>query len=102
MILTPNIKGEAFLMMAREINRANPTARISRSDFNRLKPDPIQYAVGCVEWQAEQDALAAAALAAAQPPPSPPAATDVEPPSTEGPTRRMPTFFVSARSKDRI
>jgi hypothetical protein len=109
LIPTPVMKGEAFLQIACEINRR--AAEVPEPPAPRpTPPDPFPlvpkvWAVGCVEWQAEQDAFAAAAMAAA--PPSPPAvapiaATDGGSSSAEEPARRMPTFFVSTRLQDRI
>lgn len=107
MILTPVMKGEAWLAIAREINRR--AAEIPEPPPPRpTPPDPFplvakQWAVGCMEWQAEQDALAAAARAGVPPLPAEasvaPALLDDDPPTQDDPARRMPSIFASARAR---
>jgi hypothetical protein len=98
LILTPNIKGAAFLEMARE--RIRLAAAVPESPAPKPTPpdpDPLvpkQWAIGCMEWQAEQDALAAAAAAAL-----PPAESTVadDGPNLTAPPARAPTFFTPTR-----
>jgi predicted phage terminase large subunit-like protein len=91
-IHNPGLKAQAFLEIAREINAraANQATNYSPGPF---MPERKQWARGCVEWQAEQDALAEAATAAA----SLPVAPDAEPsaPQPSGPARRPATFFMA-------
>ena len=94
-ILNPTLKAWAFLELARQINEREPFYSGPRSDLSRRQftPEPKQYAVGCMEWHAEQAALAEAEAAAVQPQP---ATTD---PSPAVQAQRAPTFLVAKASR---
>jgi len=97
-ILNPALKGWAFLEIARAINAGAAIAPAPAPTPQPRDPFPLnppQWAIGCMEWRAEQDAIKAAADAAAGvlPYTTPPAPTDLGP-QQDGSASAAATFMV--------